>query len=176
MNAKRISLQGNSWKYCYNASSEEMLKVPDMRLIFSKNQSFVIHNHIYLFPENQGFTVFCLTVMRTDGDYGIIGQNFMMGHRMVFDRENLKLAWSHSKCEEVIDKSHVHLVPPPASQSPNPLPTTEQQSNSNGQAAAPSTAKRASSKSIAASALQPDSVLHFACSFLLLMRLLLLSD
>lgn len=78
--------------------------------------------------------------------------------------------------EEVIDKSHAHLVPPPASQSPNPLPTTKQQSNSNGQAAAPSTGKRTTSKSIAASALQPDSVIHLACSFLLLMRLLLLSE
>ncbi|KAK9216079.1 hypothetical protein WN944_008086 [Citrus x changshan-huyou] len=214
VSSKRISLQGNSWKYCYNASSEEMLKVPDMRLIFSKNQSFVVRNHIFSFPENevgdhacfsyftleynftakpihvwllysslllgccvQGFTVFCLTVMSTDGDYGIIGQNFMMGHRMVFDRENLKLAWSHSKCEEVIDKSHVHLVPPPAGQSPNPLPTTEQQSTSNGQAAAPpSTAKTAPSKSIAASAQQLDSVLRVACSLLVLMCLLLSSD
>lgn len=124
----------------------------------------------------QGFTVFCLTVMSTDGDYGIIGQNFMMGHRIVFDRENLKLAWSHSKCEEVIDKSHVHLVPPPAGQSPNPLPTTDQQSTSNGQAAAPSTAKTAPSKSIAASAQQLDSVLRVACSLLVLMCLLLSSD
>ncbi|KAL9449914.1 hypothetical protein AB3S75_011781 [Citrus x aurantiifolia] len=176
VSSKRISLQGNSWKYCYNASSEEMLKVPDMRLIFSKNQSFVVRNHIFSFPENEGFTVFCLTVMSTDGDYGIIGQNFMMGHRMVFDRENLKLAWSHSKCEEVIDKSHVHLVPPPAGQSPNPLPTTDQQSTSNRQAAAPSTAKTAPSKSIAASTQQLDSVLRVACSLLVLMCLLLSSD
>ncbi|KAL9446775.1 hypothetical protein AB3S75_014439 [Citrus x aurantiifolia] len=176
VSSKRISLQGNSWKYCYNASSEEMLKVPDMRLIFSKNQSFVVRNHIFSFPENEGFTVFCLTVMSTDGDYGIIGQNFMMGHRMVFDRENLKLAWSHSKCEEVIDKSHVHLVPPPAGQSPNPLPTTDQQSTSNGQAAAPSTAKTAPSKSIAASVQQLDYVLRVACSLLVLMCLLLSSD
>lgn len=34
-------------------SSEEMLKVPDMRLIFSKNQSFVVRNHIFSFPENE---------------------------------------------------------------------------------------------------------------------------
>ncbi|KAJ0086353.1 hypothetical protein Patl1_08472 [Pistacia atlantica] len=174
--AKRIDLQGNSWKNCYNASSEELHSIPNMRLIFTTNQSFVVHNHIYSFPENQGFTVFCLTVMPADGDFGIIGQNFLMGHLMVFDRENLKLGWSHSNCEDVSDSSHVHLGPPPDVGSPNPLPTTEQQSTNNASAASPATAKRASSKSSAPSILQLHSLLRLMSSLILLMCLFVPSD
>ncbi|XP_031273048.1 aspartic proteinase-like protein 1 isoform X1 [Pistacia vera] len=174
--AKRIDLQGNSWKNCYNASSEELHSIPNMRLIFTTNQSFLVHNHIYSFPENQGFTVFCLTVMPADGDFGIIGQNFLMGHLMVFDRENLKLGWSHSNCEDVSDSSHVHLGPPPDVGSPNPLPTTEQQSTNNASAASPATAKRASSKSSAPSILQLHSLLRLMSSLILLMCLFVPSD
>ncbi|KAJ4701283.1 aspartic proteinase-like protein 1 [Melia azedarach] len=157
--AERISLQGNSWKYCYNASSKEILNIPDMKLIFTTNQSFVVHNHIYSFPESEGFTVFCLTIMAADGDYGIIGQNFMMGHHMVFDRENLKLGWSHSKCDDGSDKTHVHAAPPPGGGSPNSLPTN-QQSTTNSHAVAPATAKRTSSKSSASEALELHIFLH----------------
>lgn len=48
-----------------------MLKVPDMRLIFSKNQTFVIHNHIYLFPENQVGDHTCFTYLTLE--YNFIG-------------------------------------------------------------------------------------------------------
>ncbi|XP_031273049.1 aspartic proteinase-like protein 1 isoform X2 [Pistacia vera] len=150
--AKRIDLQGNSWKNCYNASSEELHSIPNMRLIFTTNQSFLVHNHIYSFPENQGFTVFCLTVMPADGDFGIIGR------------------------EDVSDSSHVHLGPPPDVGSPNPLPTTEQQSTNNASAASPATAKRASSKSSAPSILQLHSLLRLMSSLILLMCLFVPSD
>ncbi|XP_044509880.1 aspartic proteinase-like protein 1 isoform X1 [Mangifera indica] len=174
--AKKIYLQGNSWKNCYNASSKELRSIPNMRLIFTANQSFVVHNHKYIFPENQGFTVFCLTVMPADGDFGIIGQNFMMGHRMVFDRENFKLGWSLSNCEDVSDRTHVHLVPPPDGGSPTPLPTNEQQSTSNASTVSPATGKRGSSKSSALSILQLHSLFLQMSLLILLICLFQPSD
>ncbi|KAK3230812.1 hypothetical protein Dsin_002693 [Dipteronia sinensis] len=172
VSAKRVTLQGNSWKYCYNASSKELLNVPSMRLIFSTNQSFITHNHIYTFPDDQGFTTFCLTVMSMDGDYGVIGQNFMIGHHMVFDRANLKLGWSNSNCEDLSNKTNVHIRPPPDGGSTAPLPTTQQQSTSNTRAVAPAVAKTAPSKSSAASLLQFRSLLISLISSLLLCNLM----
>ncbi|KAK2659651.1 hypothetical protein Ddye_006184 [Dipteronia dyeriana] len=172
VSAQRVSLQGNSWKYCYNASSKELLNVPSMRLIFSSNQSFITPNHIYTFPDEQGFTTFCLTVMSVDGDYGVIGQNFMIGHHMVFDRVNLTLGWSNSNCEDLSNKTNVHIRPPPDGGSTAPLPTTQQQSTSNMHAVAPTTAKTAPSKSSAASLLQFHSLLISLISSLLLCNLM----
>lgn len=76
----------------------------------------------------QKYTIFCLTLLRTDDEYGIIGreytsmpiplscsrsctlyfydldsiyvaENFMVGYRLVFDRENLKFGWSNANCK-----------------------------------------------------------------------------
>ncbi|XVE55441.1 hypothetical protein DITRI_Ditri03aG0158900 [Diplodiscus trichospermus] len=172
VNARRIRNQEDLWKYCYNVSSQEPFKIPSMRLKFAMNQSFEIHNHIYSYTEIEGFTVFCLTVLHGKDDFGVIGQNFMTGHRIVFDRENLKLGWSHSNCEDVSDGSSVHLTPPPNGESPIPLPTNEQQSTNNAQAVTPAVAGRASTKPSAASPLQIPTLLCLLSSLLLLLLLL----
>ncbi|XVF36775.1 hypothetical protein REPUB_Repub19eG0087500 [Reevesia pubescens] len=171
VNARRISNQ-DLWKYCYNVSSEEPFKIPSMRLKFAMNQSFEIHNHVYSYTEIEGFTVFCLTILRGKDDFGVIGQNFMTGHRIVFDRENLMLSWSHSKCQDVSDGSNVHITPPRNGESPIPLPTNQQQSTNNTRAVAPAVAGRASTKSSAASPLQIPTLLCLLSSLLLLRCLL----
>ncbi|KAK1368537.1 hypothetical protein POM88_034629 [Heracleum sosnowskyi] len=45
---------------------------------------------------HKGLVGFCLAIQPTAEDMGTIGQNFMTGYRMVFDRENHKLGWSYS--------------------------------------------------------------------------------
>ncbi|XP_022773173.1 aspartic proteinase-like protein 1 [Durio zibethinus] len=172
VDARRISYQEDLWKYCYNVSSQEPFKIPSMRLKFAMNQSFEIHNHIYSYTDIEGFTVFCLTVLRGSDDFGIIGQNFMTGHRIVFDRENLKLGWSHSNCQDVSDRSSEHLTPSPNGESPIQLPTNEQQSTNNTPAVAPTVAGRASTKPSVASPLQIPTVLCLLSSLLLLRCLL----
>ncbi|KAG2709241.1 hypothetical protein I3843_05G208500 [Carya illinoinensis] len=146
VNATRINVPKSTFKYCYNASSQELHNIPTMRLVFIMNQSFLIHSPIYSDSENPGFTTFCLTLLPLDYDYGIIGQNYMMGYRVVFDRENMKLAWSKSNCQDINGKQ-VHPTPPNDDGSPNPLPTNEQQSIPNTQAIPPALVGRASSHS-----------------------------
>ncbi|KAJ4839930.1 hypothetical protein Tsubulata_008567 [Turnera subulata] len=170
--AERISSQGSPWDYCYNASSQELRSMPAMRLKFRMNQSFVIHNPTYSVPQDKEYTLFCLTVQPTDANYGIIGQNFMTGYRLVFDMENLILGWSTSNCQDMDDSTEVHLAPPPSDKSANPLPTNEQQSIPNAHAVSPAVAGRTSSKSSSAFQHVP-SLLNLISSLLLLLLLCL---
>ncbi|OIW04472.1 hypothetical protein TanjilG_01645 [Lupinus angustifolius] len=73
--------------------SQELNNIPRMKFTFSKNQTFLIQNPLLTFPVSQEYTAFCLTVIQTDEDYGTIGQDFLKGYRMVFDRENLRFGW-----------------------------------------------------------------------------------
>ncbi|CAK7347091.1 unnamed protein product [Dovyalis caffra] len=111
VNAKRISSQAGLWDYCYNASLQELHNIPSIQIKFPGNQNFVVHNPTYSLPHHQGFTMFCLTLQPIDDSYGIIGQNFMTGYRMVFDMENLKLGWSNSSCQDTSDGADENLAP-----------------------------------------------------------------
>ncbi|KAM3736180.1 hypothetical protein ACB098_10G142900 [Castanea mollissima] len=167
VNATRIHLQDSTFEYCYNASSQELHSIPSMRLMFTTNRSYLIHNPLLTDSENQAFSNFCLTLLQTDREYGIIGQNFMKGYRLVFDRENLKLGWSKSNCQD-INGNQAQLKPPSNDGSPNPLPTTEQQSIPNTHAVPPAVAKRASSNSSVAVPQQIPSWLGLMISLVLL--------
>ncbi|KAE7998146.1 hypothetical protein FH972_002720 [Carpinus fangiana] len=151
VNATRSSYEGSPWKYCYKSSSQELPKVPSVILMFPLNNSFVVDNPVLTVYDNQEIIGFCLAIQPTDGDIGIIGQNFMTGYRMVFDRENLKLAWSPSNCQDLSDGKIMPLNSPPHDTPSNPLPTNEQQSTPGGHAVAPAVAGRAPSKPSAAS-------------------------
>ncbi|KAL6959296.1 cathepsin D [Sarracenia purpurea var. burkii] len=136
---------------------------------------FEENNPSYIIIWMQGMNGFCLAIQPTDEDVGTIGQNFMTGYRIVFDRENLKLGWSHSNCQDLSDGSRLPLTP--SSSPSNPLPTTEQQSAPNGHAVAPAVAGRTPPKPSAAAAhrLSPDlHLLKFLLQRLLLLLLLFL--
>lgn len=145
VNATKSSFEGYPWQYCYKSSSGELPKTPSLSLKFSANNSFVVMNPVFVVYGSQGAVGFCLAVQPIDKDIGTIGQNFFIGYRMVFDRENMKLGWSQSDCEDLTDEKGT------PSSSPNPLPTTEQQSKPNGQGVAPAEAGRTPSKSTATS-------------------------
>ncbi|XP_012093314.1 aspartic proteinase-like protein 1 isoform X2 [Jatropha curcas] len=164
VNATISSFEGYPWKYCYKSSSN-MPKVPSLQLTFPLNNSFVIHNPVFMIYDMQGISGFCLAVQPTDEDIGTLGQNFMMGYRVVFDRENLKLGWSRSSCEFRDDGKRMPLTPL------NPLPTNEQQSAPGGHAVSPAVAGRAPSKPSAASTQLISS--RFCLLKLLMMMLLL---
>ncbi|KAK1266004.1 Aspartic proteinase-like protein 1 [Acorus gramineus] len=84
---------------------------------------------------------FCLALQTAGENVGTIGQNFMTGYRMVFDRENLKLGWSQSDCGGELDNSTG--VPSPHDRPENPLPTNEQQNSPGNRAIPPAVAGRA---------------------------------
>ncbi|TYG40670.1 hypothetical protein ES288_D12G111600v1 [Gossypium darwinii] len=161
INATITSYPGYPWKYCYKSSSEELPKVPHLKLVFPLNNSFVVFNPVFVVYGIQGISGFCLAVQPMEGDVGTIGQNFMTGYRMVFDREKMKLGWSPSNCQDLADGKRMSLSPNGTPS--NPLPTNEQQSTPGGRAVAPAVAGRAppSKPSAAAHTHLPSSSLQF---------------
>lgn len=148
--AKKSSFEGYLWEYCYESSSQDLPKIPSVTLKFTLNNSFVVHNPVFVIYGNQGVAGFCLAIQPGDGNMGTIGQNFMTGYRMVFDRENLKLGWSRSNCQDLTDGNRMPLTPSASGSSSNPLPTTEQQ-RAPSHAVAPAVAGRTPSNSSALS-------------------------
>ncbi|CAH9128274.1 unnamed protein product [Cuscuta epithymum] len=126
--------------YCYKARSQGLPNFPSMKLIFPNNQTFVVQNPMFPVPNSQANKFYCLGIQETKGAYGLMGQNFMTGYRMVFDWENLKLGWSASNCREA-DKAAA-ITPPPSGVSENPLPTDQRQRNPFGIAFPPAIASR----------------------------------
>lgn len=161
INATITSYPGYPWKYCYKSSSQELPKVPHLKLVFPLNNSFVVFNPVFVVYGIQGISGFCLAVQPMEGDVGTIGQNFMTGYRMVFDREKMKLGWSPSNCQDLADGKRMSLSPNGTPS--NPLPTNEQQSTPGGRAVAPAVAGRAppSKPSAAAHTHLPSSSLQF---------------
>ncbi|CAL5323898.1 unnamed protein product [Camellia sinensis] len=205
VNATSASFEGSPWKYCYKSSSGDMPKTPSVAFKFSVNNSFVVHDPVFIIHDNQcswtytamkpnswlstqinghphmpnprnlkelgcGIVGFCLAIESTDGDIGTIGQNYMTGYRVVFDRENLKLGWSRSNCQDLSDGKRMPLTP--NTSAPNPLPTTEQQSAPSGHAVAPAVAGRTPPKPSAASTQHLLSDFGLVNIFLLLLLFL----
>lgn len=152
VNATISTFEGYPWKYCYKSSSKGLPKIPSLKLIFPLNNSFVIHNPIFTVYGIQGIVGFCLAIQPTDSDIGTIGRkyNFVMGYRVVFDRENMKLGWSRSNCEDRNGGSRLPITSPNGT-ARNLLPANEQQSSPGGHAVSPAVAVRAPSKPSAAS-------------------------
>ncbi|KAK4390187.1 Aspartic proteinase-like protein 1 [Sesamum angolense] len=147
-----LMLQGSPYRDSKTVIKARALKVPNipsMKLVFSMNQSLVIENPMFHIADDQG-GLYCLGIQRIDGDIGLIGQNFFMGYRIVFDWENLKLGWSNSNCQDIASDDEIHSKPPPSDASPNPLPTNEQQQNPHGHAVPPAVAGKAPPKPSAA--------------------------
>lgn len=145
VNATKASFEGYPWQYCYKSSSEGLPKIPSFSLKFMMNSSFIVQDPVFVIYGSQGAAGFCLAVEPSGIEIGTIGQNFMTGYRMVFDRENLKLGWSRSDCEDLTDNNRLPLAPTDGSSS-NSLPT-EQQNAPTSSGVAPAVAGRTPSNS-----------------------------
>ncbi|KAF8115770.1 hypothetical protein N665_0025s0220 [Sinapis alba] len=170
INATVKKIEGGPWDYCYEASVEP--KVPAIKLKFSSNNTFVIHKPLFVLQRSQGLVLFCLPISASEGVIGVIGQNYMRGYRIVFDRENMKLGWSPSKCQEDKIAPPQEASPGSSTSSPNPLPTEEQQSRSH--AVSPAIAGKTPSKTSSSTSLPPCcfSSMRLFNSLLLLLLLL----
>ncbi|KAK1432396.1 hypothetical protein QVD17_09292 [Tagetes erecta] len=147
-NAMKTTFEGVPFEHCYSSSSQELPETPSVTIKLSVNNSFLIHDPLYLMNDSQGgIAGFCLAIQSSPNEMGLIGQNFMKGYRLVFDRENLTLGWSRSRCQPLKGEETLGSN----ASSPISLPTTEQQrAPPNAHAVAPAFAGRTPSKSSAA--------------------------
>ncbi|MQM14818.1 hypothetical protein Taro_047753 [Colocasia esculenta] len=168
INDSRVHNEDSPWEYCYKASSFEMPVIPKVTLMLAEKKSFVVNNPVFLFYDEGKPDAFCLALQQSEDSFVTIGQNIMTGYRMVFDRENMKLGWSHSHCHDVDGSRTVPLTPPSHERPENPLPTIEEKSPPSGRAVTPAVAGRAPTNQSGAA---PKLVFRFRFLALLLFLL-----
>ncbi|XP_031476916.1 aspartyl protease family protein 1-like [Nymphaea colorata] len=85
------------FEYCYDISSNQnSILIPKINITMSSGANFNVLNPIVVLT-SQGQNMYCLAIVKSDG-LDIIGQNFMTGHRIVFNREKGVLGWKEFNC------------------------------------------------------------------------------
>ncbi|XP_059642364.1 aspartyl protease family protein 1-like [Cornus florida] len=107
------------FEYCYDMSSDANTSlIPTLSLTMAGGGQLAIFDPIIVISMQQE-VVYCLAVVKS-AELNIIGQNFMTGYRIVFDREKLVLGWKKFDCYDTEDnntfptKSHNSTTVPPA--------------------------------------------------------------
>lgn len=86
------------FEYCYQLSATQKSYVyPRLNLTMQGGDSFHIIKPTIVIPTREGGSAFCLAMVKSE-DINIIGQNFMSGYRLAFDREDMVLGWKESNC------------------------------------------------------------------------------
>ncbi|RDY06630.1 Aspartyl protease family protein 1, partial [Mucuna pruriens] len=87
------------FEYCYEISpNQTIIEVPLLNLTMKGGDDYYVSDPtIQVSSEDEG-NLLCLGILKSDS-VNIIGQNFMTGYKIVFDRENMKLGWKESNCE-----------------------------------------------------------------------------
>ncbi|KHG06656.1 hypothetical protein F383_03930 [Gossypium arboreum] len=131
---------GLPFEYCYDLSANQTnFKYPIVNLTMKGGDYFFVNDPIIVISL-QGGDVYCLGIVKSD-NVNIIGQNFMTGYRIVFDRERMVLGWKASDCYD-IEASNTLPVNPPTAVPPaiavNPEATSGNANNTNISGASPS--------------------------------------
>lgn len=92
------------FEYCYDMSpGANSSLVPTLGLTMKGGGKLGVLDPIIIIS-TQNELVYCLAVVKSP-EMNIIGQNFMTGYRIVFDRERLILGWKKFDCYETEDPS-----------------------------------------------------------------------
>ncbi|KAI3926373.1 hypothetical protein MKX01_032561 [Papaver californicum] len=120
---KRSSYPTDPYEYCYDVDTDSaearIPKGPNVALIMKGGSQFNVYNPMVPIITNGKLTAYCLGVVKaTNGNF--IGNNFMTGHHIVFDREKMVLGWKPSNCtHKIVDPSTQPKTPPPSPNSVN---------------------------------------------------------
>ncbi|KAL0543447.1 hypothetical protein IC582_018543 [Cucumis melo] len=105
------------FEYCYNMSPDANASLtPGISLTMKGGSPFPVYDPIIVIS-TQNELIYCLAVVKS-AELNIIGQNFMTGYRIVFDREKLVLGWKKFDCYDIEEKNlfptkpDVTTVPP----------------------------------------------------------------
>ncbi|CAI9764291.1 unnamed protein product [Fraxinus pennsylvanica] len=97
--------------YCYELSAnQESFNTPDLNLTMKGGDQFYVKAPIIVIPRQGGYA-YCLAIVKSQ-DIDIIGQNFMTGYRIVFDREEMVLGWTDSDCYDSNPSKNVSNILP----------------------------------------------------------------
>ncbi|XP_039010468.1 aspartyl protease family protein 1-like [Hibiscus syriacus] len=86
------------FEYCYDMSPDaNATLIPSMSLTMKGGHHFPVYDPIIIIS-TQSKLVYCLAVIKST-ELNIIGQNFMTGYHVVFDRERYVLGWKKFDCK-----------------------------------------------------------------------------
>ncbi|KAL7223775.1 hypothetical protein ACSBR1_025264 [Camellia fascicularis] len=99
------------FEYCYDLSANQTtFETASLNLTMKGGKQFpVTHPIEIIYMQGQGY-LYCLAVVKS-GDINIIGQNFMTGYRIIFDRERMVLGWESSNCYDANNSSTLPVNP-----------------------------------------------------------------
>uniref|UniRef100_A0A0D6QR56 Peptidase A1 domain-containing protein n=1 Tax=Araucaria cunninghamii TaxID=56994 RepID=A0A0D6QR56_ARACU len=99
----RLTVEGSPFTFCYQVGDNQSIsRVREISLNFNGGGSFPVIQPLIFFRDVDTKKVvgYCLAVIHSSS-ISIIGQNFMTGYQLVFDREQLKLGWKEANCYDV---------------------------------------------------------------------------
>ncbi|KAI3971470.1 hypothetical protein MKW92_033641 [Papaver armeniacum] len=121
LHKRQSSEPDDAYQYCYDVSSDSTeFLAPNVTLIMNGSQ-FNVYKPMVKIITDGAVTAYCLGVIKTTGD-NFIGNNFMTGHHIVFDREKMVLGWKASNCTDGNVDSRNDKSPPIPAASPPPQP------------------------------------------------------
>ncbi|KAF9621656.1 hypothetical protein IFM89_025567 [Coptis chinensis] len=99
------------FEYCYDVGpGKTTILVPNVTLTMKGGSQFFVFDPIIDISDESG-AKYCLAVVKSP-DVNIIGQNFMTGYNIIFDREKLVLGWEKSSCYNIQDSSSPPIKSP----------------------------------------------------------------
>lgn len=132
VNDGRLATDSNiPFDYCYeSSSSQSSTPTPSLNLTMQGGDQFHVTDPTFPLPTKSGY-VYCLGMVKSE-DVNIIGQNFMTGYRVVFDRERMVLGWKASDCNEASGSSMFPVSPRNSTQHPPKSSEEPQATSKNG--------------------------------------------
>ncbi|ESW29866.1 hypothetical protein PHAVU_002G105200 [Phaseolus vulgaris] len=103
------------FEYCYDLSSNQVVEIP-FNLTMKGGDTYTVTDPIVT-VSGEDISLLCLGVLKSN-NVNIIGQNFMAGYHIVFDRDNMILGWKESNCYDdefstlPVNRSHSSAIPP----------------------------------------------------------------
>ncbi|XP_049394312.1 aspartyl protease family protein 1-like [Solanum stenotomum] len=99
------------FEYCYGLRvNQTYFQILDVNLMMKGGNQFYLFDPIITLSLPDGSTAYCLAVVKS-GDVNIIGQNFMTGYQVVFDREKMVLGWKPSDCYDSKESKSKTILP-----------------------------------------------------------------
>ncbi|KAK9067417.1 hypothetical protein SSX86_014746 [Deinandra increscens subsp. villosa] len=99
------------FEYCYDLSpNQQSFEAPSFNLTMKGGDQYPVTDPFVILPLDDGGSVFCLGLVKSE-DVNIIGQNFMTGYRVVFDREKNVLGWKASDCYNATESNTLPISP-----------------------------------------------------------------
>ncbi|KAL8553776.1 hypothetical protein ACS0TY_002167 [Phlomoides rotata] len=116
--------------YCYAlGATQKSYSVPNLNFTMKGGHQFFVNNLTIVIPRRGGGAAYCLAIVKSE-DIDIIGQNFMAGYRLVFDREENVLGWEDADCYDAnngssnlpVSKGNPAAAPSPSMLNPEATP------------------------------------------------------